>query len=82
MASLYINSLLTVCRYSGLVTQIPARFGSLVRSKIAGLKGQICAVGGNNAVVILSLVWGQLAQFGSENKYPMAADERAITLCT
>ena len=50
-ASLYNNSLLMVCRYSGPVTQIPAGFRPLVRSKIAGLKGQIYAVGGNDTIV-------------------------------
>ena len=40
-----------VCRYSGPVTQIPAGFRPLVRSKIAGLKGQIYAVGGNDTIV-------------------------------
>ena len=65
---LYINSLSTACRSSGLV-QILARFRPLVRSKIAGLKGQINTVGGHDTI----LVWRGLVHFRSEDKYPIVA---------
>jgi hypothetical protein len=53
---LYISGLLTACRSFGLVNQIPAGIGTLVRSEIAGLKEHnACTVGGNDAVVRLSV---------------------------
>lgn len=53
---LYISGLLTACRSFGLVNQIPAGIGTLVRSEIAGLKEHnACTVGSNDAVVRLSV---------------------------
>jgi len=57
--TLFINSLLTA---------VSGRIRALVRSKIAGLKEQGHTVGGNDAIISLSLEWKGLLCFGSEGQ--------------
>jgi len=85
--TLFISSLLTACRSSGLVTQTPARIRTLVRSKMAGLKEQGHTVGGNDTVVSLSLEWKGLLCFRSEGqissgRLPQSYSCRVFTLAS